>query len=582
MRIPQEIIERIRDRADIAEVVSRYLELKRVGRNLKALCPFHDEKTPSFFVNPERQSFHCFGCGKGGNVFTFVMEIEGISFPEAVRSLGRQYGIEVKAYEIPEAERSRNEGLYEANEFAASWYHRVLVDSRAGKTAREYLEKRGIGGASIEAFSLGFAPDSWDTLFRAARKKQMSLEKMRSARLIVSREGKTGYYDYFRNRVIFPIRSLSGRTIAFGARTMDAKAEPKYLNSPENPVFSKRRTLYGLHLARDAIREKRDALVVEGYTDCISLHQAGFTHTVASCGTALTGEHASLLRRFTRNVTLVPDGDEAGESASLQAGMILLAAGLDVRVVRLAAGDDPDAAVRGLGGEEFAKLIAGGMAYFEYFGYILKDKMLSPLDRETLVKRVLSGLDARIEPLRKEMLIQELARALSVSADSLRQQAAMGRSAAAPDEKRAAPVKQDARIQREKLALRLLLEDTKDVAEARDWIDNEDFTEENCRKYHKLLDFAWETNIDLKNNEFQRKAEEVGLEAFAAEIALIDIPPGNFAKLLKDTIRRIKELKIRDELNVLREKLKKLPADSEDALAVAEYSRKLKQALSEL
>lgn len=582
MRIPQETIEQIRDRSDIADVVARYLELKRVGRNLKALCPFHEEKTASFFVSPERQSFHCFGCGKGGNVFSFVMEIEGISFPEAVRALGRQYGIEVKTAEIPEAERSRNEGLYEANEFAAGWYHRVLVESKIGKAARRYLEGRGISAASWKTFSLGLAPDSWDALFRAARKKQLSIEKMRSAKLIVSREGKTGYYDYFRNRLMFPIRSISGRTIAFGARAMDAKAEPKYLNSPENPVFSKRRTFYGLHIARDAIREKREAVIVEGYTDCISLHQAGVSNTVASCGTALTGDHASLLRRLTRRVTLVPDGDEAGENAALQAGMIMLSAGMDVSVVRLDAGEDPDTAVRKLGGDKFEKLIAGGMAYFEYFDYILKDKMVSPLDRESLVKRVLSGLDGQIEPLRRDMLIQELARILSVDADSLRAQVAKTRSWTPQADERPAPAKDDSRARREKLALRLLLEDTAEVASAKDWIDSEDFSQENCRKYYKLLDFAWETNIDLRSNQFQRKAEEVGLEAFAAEIALIDIPPGNFAKLLKDTVRRIKELKIRDELNALREKLKSLPADSEDAVAVAEYSRKLKQALSEL
>ena len=582
MRIPQETIEQIRERADIAEVVSRYLELRQVGRNQKALCPFHEEKTASFFVSPDRQSFHCFGCGKGGNVFTFVMEMEGISFPEAVRSLGKQYGIEVKTYEIPEADRSRNEGLYEANEFAADWFYRVLVESRSGKDARRYLDERGISQESWKTFSLGFAPDSWDALFRAARKKRFAIEKIRGARLIVSREGKTGYYDYFRNRLMFPIQSISGKTIAFGARAMDAKSEPKYLNSPENPVFSKRRTLYGMNLARDAIRDCREALIVEGYTDCISLYQAGLRHTVASCGTALTSDHASLLRRLTRRATLIPDGDEAGESAALQAGMILLAAGLDVKVVRLDGGDDPDTVVRKLGGEKFEKLIAGGMAYFEYFDYILRDKVVTPLDREALVKRILSGLGGQIDPLRREMLIRDLSKILSVDAESLRAQAAKSWSGAKTDDRQPAAEKDDNRVQREKLVLRLLLEDTAEVADAGEWIDSEDFSAEKCRKYYKLLDFAWETNIDLRSNEFQRKAEEVGLEAFAAEIALIDIPPGNFAKLLKDTIRRIKELKIRDELNALREKLKRLPADSEDAVAVAEYSRKLKQALSEL
>ncbi|MFH1755032.1 MAG: DNA primase [Candidatus Latescibacterota bacterium] len=582
MRIPQETIEQIRDRADIAEVAARYLELRRVGRNLKALCPFHEEKTASFFVSPERQSFHCFGCDKGGNVFTFVMEMEGVSFPEAVKSLGQQYGVQVQTYEVPAEERSQNEGLYQASEFAARWYHRMLADSKSGQAARRYLEERGINEGSWKAFSLGFAPENWDGLFRAARKQRVSIENLRAAKLIVSREGKTGYYDYFRNRLMFPIRSMSGRVIAFGARTLDAEGEPKYLNSPENPVFSKRRTLYGLPNARDAIRERREAVIVEGYTDCISLHQAGFCHAVASCGTALTGEHASVLRRVTRKLTLIPDGDEAGERASLQAGMLLLAAGLEVRMVRLDRGDDPDGAVRKLGREKFEKLLVEGMAYFEYFDYIVKDRIVTPLDREALVKRVLSGLDGSVDPLRREMLIQDLAKVLSIDADSLRMRASHNVSGGTADGRQPSAVKGSNRAQREKLVLRLLLEDTAEVAAVRQQLDGDDFSEENCRKYYKLLDFAWETNIDLKSNEFQRKAEEIGLEGFAAEIALVEIPPGIFVKLLTDTIRRIKELKIRDELNALREKLKRLPADSEDAVAVAEYSRKLQQALSEL
>ncbi len=582
MRIPQETIDAIRDRSDIVEVVSHYIDLFRVGRNFRALCPFHEEKKPSFNVSPERQSFHCFGCEKGGNVFSFVMEMEGVTFPEAVRTLGRRCGIEVKLEEVSDEDRSKNEALYEANAFAAGWYRKVLLESKAGEIARKYLLERGIAETSSNSFLLGYAPEGWDGLFRAARKQGISMGGLKEARLIVSRETKTGYYDYFRKRLMFPISSISGRVIAFGARALDPKDDPKYLNSPESPVFSKRRTLYGLSIARSEIRQQREVVLVEGYTDCISLHQIGIRNAIASCGTAFTPEHATVLRRLTRQVVLVPDGDDAGESAALNAGMMLLSAGLDVRIARLEKGEDPDSTARALGFEKFEKLLAGGMAYFDYFGYIVRDRAFTPLDRENLVKRVLVGLETRGDHLRREMILQELAKVLSVDTDSLRSQLAKNESRGQSGAREKEPAAKEGRASVEKLVLRLLLEETSEVAEEREKIDIEDFSEEYCRKYYKLLDFAWETNIDLRSVDFQRKAEEVGLEAFAAEIALITIPPGNFAKLLKDTVKRIKELKIQDELDALREKLNKLPADSEDALAVVEYSRKLKQALSEL
>ncbi len=582
MRIPQDTIERIRDRSDIVEVVSRYIELRRVGSNFRALCPFHQEKTPSFFVSPDRQSFHCFGCGKGGSVFDFVMEIEGVSFPEAVRTLGQQCGIEVKVERIPEEERTKNELLYEANAFTAQWYHWMLGHRKESQQVREYLLKRGISESSWEAFLLGYAPETWDGLFRAARKKGLSVHVLRELKLIISHSERADYRDYFRKRLMFPIHSVSGRVLAFGGRALDPESEPKYLNSPESPIFAKRRTLYGLNVARDGIRNAHEVLLVEGYTDCITLHEIGLKNTVASCGTAITSEHAGVLRRLARRVTLIPDADTAGQEAALAAGTVLMAAGLDVRVVQLAAGEDPDAAARALGPQKFENLLGRGVDYFEFLDYIMKNKAISPLDREAIVKRVITGLQGLRDPIRLEMILQELARTLSIDPESLRERVSSRRlyEDAVPSTVRA--TERDGRVHLEKLALRLLLEESTEVAEARDTLDSDDFCEQGCREFFKLLDFAWESNIDLKGSEFQRKAEEVGLGALAAEIALFTIPPGDFARLLRDTIKRMKQLKIRDELDLLREKLKGLPADSEEALAVAEYSRKLKQALSEL
>jgi len=584
VQIPQETIDQVRERADIVEVVSRHVELRRAGANYKGLCPFHEEKTPSFMVSPDKQIFHCFGCGRGGNVFTFLIEIEGISFPEAVRTVGRQFGVEVAEREVPEEVRTRNENLYRANEFACRLYERLLADPRQGDRARRYLTSRKIPLEAWKEFRLGYSGPGREQLIRAARKEKAPLDVLRELRLIVSHSETKEYFDYFRERVMFPILSLSGRVIAFGARTLEKDAEPKYLNSSESPIYSKRRTLFGLQKAREAIRERRTAILVEGYTDCISLHVHGFPHAVASCGTAITAEHAALLRRVTQSVILVPDADPAGIESALAAGAVLLGAGLDVKAVRLDPGMDPDSAVLALGGEKFGKIVGGALDYLEFLDYIMKERPLTPRGREAVIHRVTAGLADVGDRLRYEVVLQDLARILGVDPEALRgrrqpkratdgelgeQQTASNRGAAR-------------RVRLEKTLLRLLLENTPGAAEARGKLDSDDFSDWKCKEYYKLLDAAWEDNIDLGNPTFQQRAEGAGLEGLAAEIALIPLPPGDPERLVKDTLKRVKELRIRDELDVLRERLQDLPEDSDEAVAFVEHYARLMRALSEL
>jgi DNA primase len=583
MQIPQETINDIRERADIVEVVSQYVELRRSGSSFKALCPFHEEKTPSFMVNPDRQIFHCFGCGRGGNVFTFLIEIEGVSFPEAVRTLGRKYGVEVAERQVPDEVRTRNENYYRANEFACALYQDLLADSQKGDGARRYLVSRKIPREAWAEFRLGYSGPGREQLFRAAQRQKLPVDVLRELKLIVSNVESNGYIDYFRERVMFPIQSMSGRVIAFGARTLEKDAEPKYLNSSESPIYSKRRTLFGLGKARDAIRQERAALLVEGYTDCISLHVYGFKNTVASCGTAITGEHAALLRRVTQRVVLVPDADAAGLEAALVAGAVLLGAGIDVKVARLEEGMDPDSAVVAAGREKFSKILGGALDYLEFLGYIMREKPLTPREREAVISRITAGLAGVGDRLRYEVVVQDLAKVFGVDPQVLkdrrwprRREGVVGMPETAG--KRGAA----GRVRIEKALLRLLLEETPGAVEARDKIDSDDFTDVQTREYYKLLDSAWENNIDIGSPAFQQRAEGAGLEGFAAEIALIPIPPGNQDRLLKDTLRRVKELKIRDELDVLREKLRDLPEDSDEAVAFAEHYARLKRALSEL
>lgn len=582
MPIPKSTIDTIRERADIAEIVGQYVDLKRSGTRLKGLCPFHQEKTPSFFVNPDLQMYHCFGCGEGGSVFDFVMEMEGVTFPEAVRALGQKVGVEVESRRIPAEERSRNDGLYETNAFAARFYHKQLVDNPAAQSTRDYLESRDIPRAAWTRFGLGYAPEGWDALVNAARKAKVPSDLLSQLKLIVASDKSKGYYDYFRNRLMFPIIAPGGRVVAFGARALSDADQPKYLNSTESPIFVKRRTLYGLDRARPAIRKERCAVIVEGYTDLISLHLCGIEHTVATCGTALSTDHAAALRRMTQRVILFPDADAAGQNAAATAGGILLGAGLDVSVVVVETGLDPDAAARKMGGEKLRETVGGAMDYFHYLDYITRDRAMSPREQEALIRRVVAGIADLDDRLRYDLIVKELARILGVEPASL--SAARPRIRAGGDQtnqrRRAQPT--DRRVALERLALRLLMEGTPAAVEAVEALDEEDFSGETHRKLYNLLDVAQDSHIDRRSRDFQRQVEENGLAGLAAEIALISVPPGNVDTLLKDTIRRIKELKIRDELAALRERLLSLPADSDEARAIAEYYQKLKQALVEL
>ncbi len=584
MQIPEQTINEIRDRADIAEVVSRFVDLRRSGSNYKGLCPFHEEKTPSFNVNPDRQIFHCFGCGQGGNVFTFLMEIEGISFPDAVRRLGSEYGVEVATDDRPDPDRSRNEMFYRVNDFAARWYHRNLTDKRTGGPARDYLKSRGVPEEAWKTFQLGYVGEAWDAFVATARRKKIPLDVSQKLKLIVARDKSSGYYDYFRKRLMFPILSHAGRVVGFGGRTLDPDGEPKYLNSVESPIYAKRQILYGVPQAREAIRSERCVLLVEGYLDCIALHVHGIRNVVASCGTAISHDHAALLRRLTRRVVLVPDADTAGTDSALVAGSVFLASGLDVEVVTLGEGTDPDTAIRAIGEEKFRKKMAGGMEYLQYLDYIMGDKDMTPRKKEAIVQRVAAGLGGERDRLRYEMITRDLARVLGVDPESLRRRPVSTRDGRTAEQARREETG-DERGQRsrwEKMLLRLLLETTPETAAARDRIDADDFSNESCREFYKLLDSAWENHIDVGSRKFQQDAEKAGLEAFAAEISLIPPPPGTPGILLKDTVRRVKELQIRDELIALREKLQELPEESEDAVAVAEHYARLKRALSEL
>ncbi|WP_248286161.1 DNA primase [Desulfosporosinus shakirovi] len=369
--MPEEVIEEVRSRTDIVEIISEYVSLQRKGKNYLGLCPFHAEKTPSFTVTPEKQMFYCFGCNVGGNAFSFLMKKENWSFVESIQNLASRYGVSLPEKELSPREREANrrrQRFEEINELATGYFHDLLLNLPEGELGRLYFEKRGVDLDTMKSFRLGYAPDRWDGLLTYMLERGVQARELEENGLALERgtQGKGGgYYDRFRNRVLFSILDRRNHTIGFGGRVLDDSL-PKYLNSPETAFFNKGHHLYGMHRAHQGIREKGFALLVEGYMDVIALQKSGYPNAVASLGTALTREQAKLLRRYTQRVVLLYDSDEAGIQAALRGGEILRDAGIRLDVATLIGAKDPDEFLRRFGVEDFEKALSQVLTYVEF------------------------------------------------------------------------------------------------------------------------------------------------------------------------------------------------------------------------
>lgn len=357
--------EEIKRRADLAAIVGQYVPLQRSGRRLKARCPFHAEKTPSFYVNPELGLWKCFGCGAGGDVFSFLMRIENLTFPEAAERLAHQVGLEWRGQAVDAAKTERRRLQQRALELAAE-YFQAQLRSGVGASAREYLTGRGLSEEIIAEFRLGYAPPGWENLGRHLASKHLPLDVLREVDLVRARERSGGFYDTFRNRIMFPILDPGGRVLGFGGRALDPEEPAKYLNSAETPLFHKGRQVYGLPQARQAMGEAGYVVLVEGYTDVIALHQAGFRQAVAALGTALTEEHVRLLGRYVETVVLCYDADTAGQNAALRNLEVFERVGVDAQVVALPVGVDPDEFIRSRGREAWEELLKTRFSLAEY------------------------------------------------------------------------------------------------------------------------------------------------------------------------------------------------------------------------
>ncbi|HWP81411.1 MAG TPA: DNA primase [Bacteroidota bacterium] len=410
MRIPPETIDQIRDANDIVEIIGGFVRLRKRGKNYIGLCPFHQEKTPSFTVSQEKQMYHCFGCGKGGNVFTFVMETEKVSFVEAVRSLAERVGIALPS-ESGDARSSEIENLYNVCRAAGLFFHRNLETSE-GTTALEYFRGRGFSEETIKTFGLGYALNSWDGLINHAKREGLNPEYLLKAGLVRTRDDGS-MYDYFRGRAMFPILSTSGRVLGFGARKIrsDDPIEGKYINSPETPIYNKSRILFGLFHTKESIRSEERALLVEGYADLISLFQAGVQNVVASSGTALTSEQLQLLGRYSKKLVLVYDADSAGSSAAVRGIDLALGQDFDVQVAELPEGEDPDTFVRKHGAAEFRALVARSVSLidFKMGRFRAAGHLTTPEGQAQAVRSVVQSIAKMKDELKRSFYVKEVA-----------------------------------------------------------------------------------------------------------------------------------------------------------------------------
>ncbi|MDD4766547.1 MAG: DNA primase [Desulfotomaculaceae bacterium] len=574
--IPDEVIETVRQRSDILYVISRYVQLKKKGKSYTGLCPFHDDRTPSFTVTPGKQIFHCFGCNVGGDVFKFLMLKENLTFSEAVKTLAEQAGIVLPADDNPAARKrdAKRERLKKANNLAKDFFINNLQHQEAA-AAKHYLQGRGLSPEVLEGFQIGFALPGWQSLLDYLGKKGCRQQDLVEAGLAVS--GETGRcYDRFRNRIMFPIWDAAGRIVGFGGRVLDDTL-PKYLNSPETPFFSKGRTLYGLYQARQSIREKNCVIVVEGYMDVITAHQYGITNTVASLGTALTVEHGRLLLNHSRNVIFAYDADAAGVAATIRGLDILQELGCEVSVVSIPDGKDPDDFLRRYGVEPWEELIRRAASLIEYkLQYAAGKRTIKTVtEKLEVMRQVFPDLAAK-GGVEKEEGLKKIARTLNLSWDTVagelkRFEENLSKKWIYPDKiaKNIHTIirkekKMDAREKSESILLRLVLDDPSlgetilaEIGEIPFKNDNYQRIFMNCLELYKSPGYRPEGLFNILDNDDQN---------LLSKLLTLDIPGENPVNIMKCYIASIKRCIRQERREGILEEIKELEKSGNNML----------------
>jgi len=546
--IAQEILQAIEQRTDIVELIAGYLPLKKKGNNYMALCPFHREKTPSFSVSPSRQIFHCFGCGKGGGVIRFLMEHERLTFVEAVEALAKRSGVEIPRDARSFGSAHTSGALYEVNRKACAFYHEHIY---AAPPVLRYCEARNITKAAIDKFQLGYAPIGPAALAEQLRKENVSLKTLDSAKLVCPARD-SGYIDLFRDRLIIPILDVQSRVIGFGARTMREGESPKYINSPETPVYLKRTVLYGLAFAKEAIIKEDYVTVVEGYFDMMTLFMNGLKNVVASSGTAFTEEQIRLLKRYTRKVLLVYDADEAGKTANLRGVDLLLAQDMEVKVLGLPEGFDPDSYVRTKGAEAFTALLERADTFFDYKLRILKEQYpsTSPQDRSAVMQEMLKTCKRIPNDLLRFEYIKMLSERFSVKEElllsSLEKIDARGTGFAFEEHEQ----KPDEVSMAERLIVGALCHNVSFCGWLIDTLTEDDFTSPAARDFF----VTYKSNYAAAGRpfevaEFLDASENAVISSLISQIAISDEFTRVDFNQVEECVRRVRHLRIKHQLD---------------------------------
>lgn len=582
-KIPEEKITEILDKIDIVDLISDYLTLKRKGKNYFGLCPFHQEKTPSFSVDPTKQIFHCFGCQKGGNAISFLMEQERMSFLEAVGFLANRAGIRLEKVQGDESAEKEREAIYYANKLAAEYYMQVLF-SPHGKPGMDYVRKRGFDDAIIRHFGLGYSLPAWDGLLNYAKSKSLNPDVLFNAGLVLKKQGGGGYYDRFRGRFMIPIINLSRKVVGFGGRMLITDPQqPKYLNTSETPVFQKGSLLFNLNLSRDKIREHDQAIFVEGYTDVISLYRYGIENTVATSGTALTTTQAQLIKRYTNNIILIYDSDTAGSTASMRGADIFLNAGLDVRIVMLPEGHDPDSFVREKGKEAFLEHIrhANSMIQFKIQTLSKQYRIENPDDRARMVHSLVESIAKIQDKIRQGIVVREIAEFFNIDERFIMQQIIKVAREQRPDYQPQESIVASAPKPRNKYDLaeedmiRILIEIPELIEQAQRAVNLIDIKDEKIRGILATIFRLRDTRKLLDENKIAQEINDPELSSIVANLVSVRLDTiSDPEKLLNDCIVLIKQRDKNERLDNIMLELKGLQKDDDRSKAlIHEYAQ---------
>jgi DNA primase len=570
-----DLISRVRDRVDIVDLVSGYVSLKKTGKNHTGLCPFHTEKTPSFSVNPDKQIFHCFGCGAGGDVFKFIELQEGLNFPEAVRKLAERSGIT-----LPADSRSRQENKRSDDERAAllavvaeaANYYRQELDGPAGSHARAYLAKRGVSAAVIKTFGLGYARSEWEGLLRHLKHKGYTSGQLEKAGLVVKRSEAEGHYDRFRGRIMFPIRDIAGNIIAFGGRVMDDSL-PKYLNSSETPLYSKSNTLYCLDAAKDAGRKQGYFIIVEGYLDAIACHQFGVRNAVATLGTALTEGHLRLMRRFADKLVLIFDPDPAGVKASLRGFDLFVASGMKVNVVSLPDNDDPDTFLQKHGPEVFAARLRQSVKFMDFvLAQVVTKGTAASIDEKVAKAGEMLEFIAKLPSgIERDYYLKKTAEALDLDEAVLRQEMPkQGKHATAPASAKLSTSLRGHRPKAEEILIHLMLKDESIARSLQTQLKPRDFTDPLFRRAVERIFEVLVTRGSLDLRALMQDGDEE-LNGLLSHYAVLEMEYDDPEKHCQDCIDAIKQLDPEKQMKQIVKALK----EAEEQGNTAEYKRLL-------